>query len=93
MKEYITDNKKVAEIEHFNEVDYELLNILRYQFDSLRKYAKELMERGARLIVEYVCENGHYGNIILQFHMGKIFAQNEILQAPKPGEGENIWRT
>ena len=52
---------------------------------------KALSERGVRIILEYYCESGHHGNIILQFHKGNTFVEDEVL--PNPEKWETLWRT
>jgi len=52
---------------------------------------KALSERGTRIILEYCCENNHHGNIILQFHKGNLFVEDEVL--PKLEKWETLWRT
>ncbi len=47
-------------------------------------------ERGVRIYIEYLCENGHHGNLILQFHKGSIFIEHEKLE---PTARETLWRT
>jgi len=45
--------------------------------------------RGARIYLEYCCENGHHGYIILQFRKGNTFVEHEKL----PGSDKaTLWR-
>jgi len=37
---------------------------------------------GVRIILEYVCENGHRGEVILQFHKGIVFVKHNQLPPP-----------
>jgi len=48
--------------------------------------------RGARIFLEYVCESGHHGNIILQFHKGITYVEHESLPKLKPEEWGTLWR-
>ena len=36
-------------------------------------------KRGISVLVEYGCEHGHHGNLILQFHKGQTFVLHEAL--------------
>ena len=50
---------------------------------------KAVNRRGARIYLEYCCENGHHGYIILQFRKGNTFVEHEKL----PGsDKETLWR-
>lgn len=46
--------------------------------------------RGVKTTLEYVCENGHHGNIILHFHEGMTYYKHEVL--PKTEDIQDIWR-
>ena len=35
--------------------------------------------RGARIYIEYACENGHHGYLIFKFHKGNTFVEHEKL--------------
>ncbi|MBN1245856.1 hypothetical protein JXA31_09715 [Candidatus Bathyarchaeota archaeon] len=48
-------------------------------------------ERGVRITLEYHCENGHHGNLILQFHKGNTVVLHEDL--PPEREAETLWRS
>jgi len=48
-------------------------------------------ERGARITLEYHCENGHHGNLVLQFHKGYTLVSHEGL--PPEREAETLWRS
>jgi len=48
--------------------------------------------RGVRIFLEYVCESGHHGNIILQFHKGITYVEYESLPELKPEEWTTLWR-
>jgi hypothetical protein len=52
---------------------------------------KAAQARGVRIILEYRCENGHHGNLILQFHKGSTFVHHEIL--PTDDGLETLWRS
>lgn len=50
-------------------------------------------KRGVRILVEYGCEHGHHGNIVVQFHKGQTFIQHEVLPDLKREEwGSTLWR-
>jgi len=40
---------------------------------------KMAVRRSGRIVIEYACEDGHHGNIILQFHKGNTFVEHEEL--------------
>ena len=45
--------------------------------------------RGVRICLEYCCENGHHGIIVLQFRKGNTFVEHEKL----PGSDKaTLWR-
>ncbi|HUT17457.1 MAG TPA: hypothetical protein VMW84_04080 [Acidobacteriota bacterium] len=46
--------------------------------------------RGARIYLEYCCENGHRGYIILQFRKGNTFIEYEKL--PYGSDIATLWR-
>ena len=49
--------------------------------------------RGVRIFLEYACESGHHGNIILQFHKGVTYVEHESLPELKPEESTTVlWR-
>jgi hypothetical protein len=48
---------------------------------------------GVRILLEYVCESGDHGNIILQFHEGITYFEHERLPELKPEEWRTLWRT
>jgi len=45
---------------------------------------------GYRIIAEYVCENGHRGYLIFQFHEGNIFVSHEVVG--RVVDWEELWR-
>ena len=54
----------------------------------------ENLSRGVRIALEYVCENGHRGRIIFQFHKGVVYLDHESLPDTEDLEGfRDIWRT
>ena len=69
-------------------VDVEGTHVVRGDTVESRKARSE---RGVRIILEYLCENGHHGNIIFQFHKGNTFVEHEVLEAPS--KWETLWRT
>jgi hypothetical protein len=48
-------------------------------------------ERGARIILEYQCENGHHGDLILQYRKGNTLVFHETLP-PQKGL-EPLWHS
>jgi hypothetical protein len=47
--------------------------------------------RGVKTTIQYRCENGHVGEIILQFHKGCVYLAHKVLpEAEVPHE--DIWR-
>ena len=49
-------------------------------------------QRGVRIFLEYVCENGgHHGYLIFQFHKGNTFVEHE--QLPELVKVNTLWRT
>ena len=53
--------------------------------------------RGVRITLEYQCENGHRGEIILQFHKGNVFINHKTIPTEYDEEGHyvleaDIWR-
>ena len=52
---------------------------------------KAVKRRGVRIILEYRCENGHHGNLILQFSKGVTFVEHETLDSERGGQ--TLWRT
>ena len=50
---------------------------------------KAVNRRRARIYLEYICENGHHGIIVLQFRKGNTLVEHEKL----PGsDKETLWR-
>ena len=50
---------------------------------------RAICQRGVRICLEYGCENGHHGIIVLQFRKGNTFVEYEKL----PGSArEVLWR-
>lgn len=47
--------------------------------------------RGVTITLEYVCENGHHGKIIFQFHKGMSYVTHESLDPNT--DRQIIWRT
>ena len=47
--------------------------------------------RGFKITLEYCCENGHAGNIILQFHEGHVYLAHEVLPVTNTAT-DDIWR-
>ena len=46
--------------------------------------------RGVKTTLEYVCENGHHGNIIFDFHKEMSYYKHEVL--PETKDFQDIWR-
>lgn len=59
--------------------------------EHIKVYKEENPARGVRIFIEYVCENGHHGVIIFEFHKGMTLVQHKVLEEvdefPK-----TIWR-
>ena len=49
--------------------------------------------RGVRISIEYHCENGHHGRIIMQFYKGNVFVEHENLPIVTAERGHDIWRS
>jgi len=63
------------------------------------RYAEKIKEceaaadgKGYRIIAEYVCESGHHGNLIFQFHEGNIFVNHEVVDKVVDWRKEELWR-
>jgi len=47
--------------------------------------------RGVKIAIQYCCESGHAGEIILQFHKGCVYLAHKVLpEAEVPHE--DVWR-
>ena len=76
-----TDNRIVI-------IDSEGLSIVQGDTAETNEAARG---RGVRIILEYRCEDGHHGNLILQFHKGSTFVHHEIL--PTDDGLKTLWRS
>jgi hypothetical protein len=81
---------KVATGEDVTIVDSKGIQVVRGGASSESRKADT--ERGVRIILEYVCENGHRGEVILQFHKGIVFVEHNQLPPPMK-DWSVIWRT
>ena len=79
---------KVAKGDSVTLVDAEETRVVKGDTAESRKARSE---RGARIILEYLCESGHHGNIIFQFHKGNVFVEHEVLEPPS--EWNTLWRS
>jgi len=70
-------------------VDSKGVQVVRGGFSSESMEAH--MQRGVRIIIEYQCENGHHGEIVLQFHKGSTFVMHNCL--PSAEKWTTLWRT
>jgi hypothetical protein len=78
----VATNKKVVS------VDAEGTTIIRA---PTAETEQAIRQRGARIYLEYNCENGHHGYIILQFRKGNTFIEHEKLAITN--EVKTLWRT
>ena len=77
---------KVATANKIVSVDAEGTTIIRA---PTAETEQAIRQRGARIYLEYGCENGHHGIIVLQFHKGNTLVEHEKL----PGSAKGVlWR-
>lgn len=79
---------KVATEKTLIAIDSEGLTIIR---GPTQETKEAFNQRGARILLEYVCESRHHGHIIFQFHKGNTFIEHE--QLPETAEVKTLWRT
>jgi hypothetical protein len=63
---------------------------IRGQLGPSSEQVKAIELRGNRIYLEYNCEQGHCGYIVLQFCKGQVFIEHESLK--KPANEDDIWR-
>ena len=80
---------KVATGQDLTVVDSEGTRVVR---GGTVESKKAVENRGARIVIEYWCEEGHRGKLILQFHEGIVFVEHEPLDPLNVRGLRDIWR-